>query len=241
MLVPIHEEPVTEQSTTATRGEAPRGGGLVLGLVRACRPKQWAKNVLVFVAPAAAGVIDEPYVLRLTLVGFVAFCLVSSATYLVNDVLDVESDRRHPTKRSRPIAAGVVPVPVALVAAAVLFGVGVGLALTSNVQLALTVATLRRAHHDLLDRAQGHRGARPGGPLGGVHPPAAGRRLRGRGRGVGLVPAHLAVRLAVHRGSQALRREASSSATRPPSCVRRSVSTAWSTWASCARCRSRRW
>ena len=141
MLAPIHEEPVTEQSTTATRGEAPRGGGLVLGLVRACRPKQWAKNVLVFVAPAAAGVIDEPYVLRLTLVGFVAFCLVSSATYLVNDVLDVESDRRHPTKCRRPIAAGVVPVPVALVAAAVLFGVGVGLALTSNVQLALTVAT----------------------------------------------------------------------------------------------------
>ncbi len=141
MLAPIHEEPVTEQSTTAARGEAPKGGGLVLGLVRACRPKQWAKNVLVFVAPAAAGVIDEPYVLRLTLVGFVAFCLASSATYLVNDVLDVDSDRRHPTKCRRPIAAGVVPVPVALVAAAVLLAAGVGLALTSNVQLALTVAT----------------------------------------------------------------------------------------------------
>jgi decaprenyl-phosphate phosphoribosyltransferase len=108
-------------------------------MVRACRPKQWAKNVLVFVAPAAAGVITEPYRLRLTLVGFVAFCLVSSATYLLNDILDVESDRQHPTKCRRPIAAGVVPVPLAAAMAAVLFVVGVGLAATNNVELALVV------------------------------------------------------------------------------------------------------
>src|SRR5690349_3162513 len=108
-------------------------------MLRACRPKQWAKNVLVFVAPAAAGVIDEAYRLRLTLVGFVAFCLVSSATYLLNDVLDVDSDRRHPTKRQRPIASGVVPIPVAVGTAAVLFVLGVALALTSNWELACIV------------------------------------------------------------------------------------------------------
>lgn len=112
---------------------------MAAGLLRACRPKQWAKNVLVFVAPAAAGVIDEAYRLRLTLVGFVAFCLVSSATYLLNDVLDVESDRRHPTKRRRPIASGVVPIPVAVGTAAVLFVLGVALALTSNWELAAIV------------------------------------------------------------------------------------------------------
>ena len=104
----------------------------MLGLLREARPKQWAKNVLVFVAPAAAGVLnpaDGLYYLRLTLFGFVAFCMVSSATYILNDILDVESDRAHPTKRTRPIAAGVVPIPTAIVAAVVLFAAGVGVAL----------------------------------------------------------------------------------------------------------------
>jgi decaprenyl-phosphate phosphoribosyltransferase len=106
--------------------------GVTLGLVRACRPRQWAKNVLVFVAPAAAGVLTEgEYVLR-SIVAFVAFCAVSSATYLVNDVLDLDSDRRHPTKCRRPIAAGVVPVPVAVAAAAVLAAVGTTLAALDN-------------------------------------------------------------------------------------------------------------
>ncbi|MCZ7629713.1 MAG: decaprenyl-phosphate phosphoribosyltransferase [Microthrixaceae bacterium] len=105
---------------------------LLRGLVREARPKQWAKNVLVFVAPAAAGVLnpfESTYYLRLTVVGFVAFCLVSSATYVVNDILDVESDRAHPTKRNRPIAAGVVPVGVAVVVAVLMFTTGVVLAL----------------------------------------------------------------------------------------------------------------
>jgi decaprenyl-phosphate phosphoribosyltransferase len=130
---------VTDQTTRASAGSARGSTSLALGLLRACRPKQWAKNVLVFVAPAAAGVLGDLYKVRLTLVGFVAFCFVSSATYLLNDVLDVESDRKHPTKRTRPIAAGVVPVPVALLAAGVLFGAGVGLALTNNAPLALIV------------------------------------------------------------------------------------------------------
>ncbi len=132
---------MAEQTTTTMATPGPQGGtiALLIGMVRACRPKQWAKNVLVFVAPAAAGVLDEPYRVRLTLIGFVAFCLVSSATYLINDVLDVESDRQHPTKHKRPIASGIVPVPLAAAMAAVLFVGGVGLALTSNVELALIV------------------------------------------------------------------------------------------------------
>jgi decaprenyl-phosphate phosphoribosyltransferase len=112
----------------------------MVGLIKACRPKQWAKNVLVFVAPAAAGVLTEPYFLRLTLQAFVAFCAVSSATYLLNDTLDVESDRRHPTKRNRPIAAGVVPIPLAVATAAVLFIAGVVLAAWTNPTLAGLVA-----------------------------------------------------------------------------------------------------
>ena len=131
---------VTEQTTRAAVPSQQGPVGLLLGMIKACRPKQWAKNVLVFVAPAAAGVINEASILAHTFVGFVAFCMVSSATYLLNDILDVESDRRHPTKCRRPIAAGVVPVPLAVGMAAVLFVAGVGLAWFDNWQLALVVA-----------------------------------------------------------------------------------------------------
>ena len=115
-------------------------GGLLLGMIKALRPKQWAKNVLVFVAPAAAGVILEADALLHTIAGFVAFCMVSSATYLLNDILDVESDRKHPTKCRRPIASGIVPVPLAIAMAVVLFVAGVGLAWADNLQLAMVVA-----------------------------------------------------------------------------------------------------
>jgi decaprenyl-phosphate phosphoribosyltransferase len=115
-------------------------GGLLLGMIKALRPKQWAKNVLVFVAPAAAGVILEADALLHTVAGFVAFCMVSSATYLLNDILDVESDRKHPTKCRRPIASGIVPVPLAIAMAVVLFVAGVGLAWADNLQLAMVVA-----------------------------------------------------------------------------------------------------
>ena len=131
---------VTDQRTRASLEPARGAGGLLRGMIKACRPKQWAKNVLVFVAPAAAGVIDEPRTLLLTVVGFVAFCMVSSATYLLNDILDVESDRQHPTKCRRPIASGVVPVPLAIVMALVLFVAGVGLAASDNLELAFVVA-----------------------------------------------------------------------------------------------------
>jgi decaprenyl-phosphate phosphoribosyltransferase len=87
--------------------------GLAAGLVRTARPKQWLKNVLVFAAPGAAGVLDEWDALWRTLLAFVAFCLAASSIYLWNDALDVESDRHHPTKRFRPVAAGVVPVGTA--------------------------------------------------------------------------------------------------------------------------------
>ncbi len=120
-------------------GSTGGSSSLVKGLVREARPKQWAKNVLVFVAPAAAGVLNEWYYFRLTLMGFVAFCLVSSATYYLNDILDVESDRKHPTKSNRPIASGVVPIPVAVVVAGFLFVAGVSVAALNGPNLAAVV------------------------------------------------------------------------------------------------------
>jgi len=75
-------------------------------ILRTARPQQWLKNVLVFAAPGAAGVLDQPSALGKTLLAFVAFCLAASGTYFWNDVLDVESDRAHPTKSKRPVASG---------------------------------------------------------------------------------------------------------------------------------------
>lgn len=106
-----------------------------VALVVALRPRQWLKNVLVFAAPLAAGSIFEPDVLVPSLIAFVVFCLVSSATYLINDVRDIEADRAHPTKSRRPIPAGELSIPVAVVTAVVLAAVGLGIALAVSLSL----------------------------------------------------------------------------------------------------------
>ncbi len=97
-------------------------------LIRACRPRQWTKNLLVLAAPCAAGVIDRPLVAAQVAGAFVVMCLLSSATYLVNDVRDREQDRLHPSKRLRPVAAGELSPRAALRNAAVLALVGIGAA-----------------------------------------------------------------------------------------------------------------
>jgi len=88
-------------------------------LVKALRPKQWAKNVLVVAAPFAAGRLLEPSVAANVAVAFVAFCLASSAVYLLNDVRDAPMDRLHPEKKNRPIASGQVAPSTAVVLAVV--------------------------------------------------------------------------------------------------------------------------
>jgi decaprenyl-phosphate phosphoribosyltransferase len=93
---------------------------MVKAIVRTARPKQWTKNVLVFAAPAAAGVLDERDALLQTLVAFVGFCLAASGTYFLNDANDADSDRLHPTKRLRPIAAGELDIRTARIIAAIL-------------------------------------------------------------------------------------------------------------------------
>ncbi|MBN0971055.1 MULTISPECIES: decaprenyl-phosphate phosphoribosyltransferase [Gordonia] len=113
---------------------------LTSGLIKAVRPRQWVKNVLVLAAPLAAGNITDVSVLGSAGIAFVAFCLAASSIYLVNDAMDVESDRNHPTKRFRPIAAGVVPVTLAYVLAAVLLVGSIGIAFLANWQTAVVIA-----------------------------------------------------------------------------------------------------
>lgn len=110
-------------------------------LVRTARPKQWTKNVLVFAAPLAAGVLDQWGHLLQTLVAFVAFCLAASGTYFFNDALDAHADRLHPTKRFRPVAARHLGERFAKVVAAILVVAAVLVALpVREGQLALVVA-----------------------------------------------------------------------------------------------------
>ena len=105
------------------------------------RPKQWVKNVLVATAPLAAGRLFETPVLTGVGLAFVAFCLVSAAVYLINDVRDVAEDRLHPRKRFRPIAAGELKPQTALLLAALsgLAGLALGFAVTVPLGITLLV------------------------------------------------------------------------------------------------------
>ena len=113
---------------------------MTAALVRQARPKQWVKNLLVFAAPGAAGVLNEWSSLWRALVIFVAFCLASSGTYFWNDLLDADSDRNHPTKQHRPIASGAIPTGIGRAVGTVLLVAGIGLAATTRWQAALVVA-----------------------------------------------------------------------------------------------------
>ncbi len=89
--------------------------------VQALRPRQWTKNAIVFAAPLF-GLALNINALGNALLAFALFCCMSSSFYLINDLMDVESDRRHPVKCKRPIAAGFVSVPVAIGMAVLLMG-----------------------------------------------------------------------------------------------------------------------
>ncbi|HSS24812.1 MAG TPA: decaprenyl-phosphate phosphoribosyltransferase [Mycobacterium sp.] len=118
---------------------------LITGVVKAIRPRQWVKNVLVLAAPLAAlgGPVRYDYaeVLARVSVAFVVFCLAASSIYLINDARDVDADRAHPTKRFRPIAAGVVPEWLAYTLAVVLGVASLAIAwwLTPNLALVMAV------------------------------------------------------------------------------------------------------
>lgn len=107
--------------------------------LRAMRPRQWVKNVLVLAAPIAAGSLLEVPVLVNSLLAFVAFSLVSSSVYLINDIRDVEADRLHPRKRFRPIAAGELKPSTATALAVVCLAAGLALGWYVAALLAVTL------------------------------------------------------------------------------------------------------
>ena len=105
--------PIAEPSTTRAA-------------LRALRPHQWIKNVLLFAPIALAQDLGNTSQLTRVVLAFAAYCAIASLGYLVNDLLDVEADRRHPSKRRRPFASGTLGIPhgVALCAGLLAFGFG---------------------------------------------------------------------------------------------------------------------
>jgi 4-hydroxybenzoate polyprenyltransferase len=101
---------------------------LVLGILRVMRPKQWVKNGLLTAALIFSGQFIDPVADARTVLGIVAFCLLSSSGYILNDWLDREADRKHPKKKHRPIASGAIPEGVALVEMVVIALIGTALA-----------------------------------------------------------------------------------------------------------------
>ncbi|HSL21142.1 MAG TPA: UbiA family prenyltransferase [Vicinamibacterales bacterium] len=109
-------------------------------LVRAMRPHQWAKNVLVFVPLAASHQFARIDLWFAATATFVVFCLAASAIYLLNDILDLEADRAHPRKRTRPFAAGELSIPFGIAAALTLLASAMLVALfATSLQLAAVV------------------------------------------------------------------------------------------------------
>lgn len=127
-------------------------------MLKALRPRQWTKNAFVFAALVFDGKLFHPTDFLRTLAGFGLFCLISSAVYLINDILDVEADRQHPAKKNRPIASGQLPIGVAAAAAASLALVSLAagyflawqFALTLLVYFALMLAYSKWLKHALI-------------------------------------------------------------------------------------------
>jgi decaprenyl-phosphate phosphoribosyltransferase len=144
-------------------GATPAPSSSLLGLVRLARPRQWTKNLLVVVAPAAAGVLFHAGVAGRTAAAFAIFCVGASGTYFVNDAIDAPSDAVHPSKRNRPIPAGQVTVTTALVVGFVLMAGAAGLgswlagwrmALVMGIYALVNVAySLGLKHEPVLDLA----------------------------------------------------------------------------------------
>jgi decaprenyl-phosphate phosphoribosyltransferase len=123
-------------SPERTRGD--RLGALVAG----CRPRQWTKNLLVLAAPVAAAHEGfGPHQVLGALVAALTFCAVSSAVYLVNDVRDAEADRRHPTKRHRPVASGRLSPQRAITGALLLCAGALAVGAWWRPELAVVLAT----------------------------------------------------------------------------------------------------
>jgi 4-hydroxybenzoate polyprenyltransferase len=106
-------------------------GKLLYAVLKTARPRQWLKNLAVFTTILFTGHVLEPKVFTPTIWAFVSFCLLSSSNYIFNDVLDASKDRRHPFKKFRPVASGLLPPSLAIIAS--LLFLALGLKISSSI------------------------------------------------------------------------------------------------------------
>ncbi|HEV7615360.1 MAG TPA: decaprenyl-phosphate phosphoribosyltransferase [Solirubrobacterales bacterium] len=134
------EQPIVpaDAGQAAAEPAAPRRTPL-RAAIKTGRPKEWIKNVFVFAGLLFSGKFNQSHEVLEAVITFVAFCLISSAGYFVNDLIDVELDRKHPKKRFRPLAAGELSEGTAKLIAPALAAIAVAIAFTVNWQVGLMV------------------------------------------------------------------------------------------------------
>lgn len=108
-------------------------------LISLMRPQQWYKNLIIFVPVFFSTLALEPSLLYLTFLGFVSLCLASSGNYVLNDIIDKESDRHHPEKKLRPIASGAIHVSLGVFLTLILFACSLALAYSLNFNFFLLI------------------------------------------------------------------------------------------------------
>ncbi len=112
---------------------------MIGAFLRTCRPSQWTKNLVVFAALIFARKVGDPDFLVSAVLAFFLFSFLSSSVYVLNDVLDRDEDRRHPLKKTRPVASGALPVPTALAGALALAAVALVLGFRLSPPFGLTL------------------------------------------------------------------------------------------------------
>jgi 4-hydroxybenzoate polyprenyltransferase len=113
---------------------------MLIAALQAIRPKQWLKNAFVFAPLLFGKAFLDAHKVWLGLTAFALFCATASAVYLLNDIMDVERDRAHPTKKDRPIASGRLPIPAAIVLGLLLGGGALAVAFLRMPDLATVLA-----------------------------------------------------------------------------------------------------
>jgi len=128
---------------------------MFLSLIETLRPFQWIKNFALFAAVILNGQLTDSYLFSQSILAFISFCFLSSSSYLINDLLDIENDRNHPVKKDRPLARGDVPLPLAVFSALFLLFAGLGVSLFVNINfftLAIFFVLLQYAYSFFLKK-----------------------------------------------------------------------------------------
>jgi 4-hydroxybenzoate polyprenyltransferase len=118
----------------------------LLAILRIMRPKQWTKNAIIYAGLVFDGQLFIWNSFYIVTISFILLCLVAGAIYIVNDVIDIENDRKHPRKRHRPLPSGQLSVQTALAAAVILAIIGIGGAALYNVRYALILLAYLLLH-----------------------------------------------------------------------------------------------